>query len=90
MAKRRDFGEITPLRYEYTFGIDSSDATYQIAMQAGRVVDGAEFAIGGWNQGSLVRTDRGWRIAHVVLNATWRRRDESIMATVVERSIKRS
>ena len=58
-------------------------------MQAAHFLDGTEFTIGGWYQDSLVRTDEGWRIAEVVLNITWRRGDESVMATAVERSSNR-
>jgi hypothetical protein len=152
MAKRPDFDEITRLRYEYAFGIDTRDygllrsifterirmdfssyngrpatsiaaddwvagcavlfdgldatqhsmtnplvdvaeggrrATQRMAMQAAHFLDGTEFTIGGWYQDSLVRTDEGWRIAEVLLNVTWRRGDESIMAAAVERSSKK-
>ena len=61
-------------------------ATQRMAMQAAHFLDGVEFTIGGWYQDSLLRTDKGWRIAAVTLHVTWRRGDESIMAAALTRS----
>lgn len=70
--------------------VDGSRGRCRMYMQAEHFLSnaqgGAEFALGGYYDDRLIRTEAGWRIEAVTLNVWWSRGNRHVMQLAVERT----